>query len=122
MVQAVGEHLPFRDGLFDAVMIMQTLDHCASPERLLAQAHRVLRPAGQVLIQQVVQPGGQPPKTSWLRRWRRRLIGAAVDSSETKTHRFTSDGLPALLGPRFALTASQMPRTDNVFLRASAIK
>ena len=44
-----GTQLPFPDGRFDAVVTTTTLHHVPSPElqdRLLAEAHRVLRPGG----------------------------------------------------------------------------
>jgi SAM-dependent methyltransferase len=38
--------LPFRDGAFDVVVCEQVLEHLHGPERLVAEAARVLRPGG----------------------------------------------------------------------------
>jgi ubiquinone/menaquinone biosynthesis C-methylase UbiE len=44
--EADGRSLPFEAGAFDVVMFDSTLSHVAQPEGALAQAFRVLRPAG----------------------------------------------------------------------------
>ncbi len=43
-----AEHLDFPDSQFDAVVSNFGMLHLASPERALAEAHRVLRPGGHV--------------------------------------------------------------------------
>lgn len=45
-VQAVGEFLPFRNGTFDAVLLLNVLDHTEEPGRILRDVLRVLRPGG----------------------------------------------------------------------------
>ncbi|MFO0982577.1 MAG: methyltransferase domain-containing protein [Planctomycetota bacterium] len=42
-VQAVGEFLPFRNGTFDAVLLLNVLDHLEEPGRILRDVLRVLR-------------------------------------------------------------------------------
>lgn len=44
-----GPTLPHRDGVFDAVVLPQVLEHCPEPERLLDEAVRVLRPGGALV-------------------------------------------------------------------------
>jgi len=66
-VEGFGEELPYRDAAYDVVMIASALDHCADPPRVLAEARRVLRPGGRLLVIQgfeheAGQP--QPPGTS----------------------------------------------------------
>ena len=48
--QADGRELPFEDGSFDYVLSIDVLPHIPDPERLLAEARRVLRPGGHLLI------------------------------------------------------------------------
>ena len=55
---ATAEHLPFADGVFDAVWIFDVLEHVDSPERVLAEVARVLRPGGAFHI--VLPLEGQP--------------------------------------------------------------
>ncbi len=50
LVQANGEQLPFRDGSFDAVMLVQIFGGMRGWRRLVAEARRVLRQSGVLLI------------------------------------------------------------------------
>jgi ubiquinone/menaquinone biosynthesis C-methylase UbiE len=47
---ADGRVLPFDDATFDGVVFATTLCHVPEPERALAEAHRVLRPGGYLLV------------------------------------------------------------------------
>jgi SAM-dependent methyltransferase len=51
---ARGEALPFRDGAFDTVLGLSMLTYVPEPARVLAEAARVLRPGG-VLIMEFTQ-------------------------------------------------------------------
>jgi SAM-dependent methyltransferase len=42
--------LPFRDGSFDAVYSMGTIEHFHDPETALSEIHRVLRPGGRAVV------------------------------------------------------------------------
>lgn len=44
------ERLPFADATFDATYATEVIEHCAYPERWLADVLRVTRPGGRVLI------------------------------------------------------------------------
>jgi ubiquinone/menaquinone biosynthesis C-methylase UbiE len=55
---AVAEHLPFADGEFDFVWIFDVLEHVESPEQVLAEVVRVLKPGGRFHI--VLPLEGQP--------------------------------------------------------------
>lgn len=46
IVQGEGEHLPFPDASFDLVTAISVLEHTRDPERVFAEARRVLRPSG----------------------------------------------------------------------------
>jgi ubiquinone/menaquinone biosynthesis C-methylase UbiE len=50
LVQANGEHLPFRDGSFDAVMLVQIFGGMRGWRRLVGEARRVLRQSGVLLM------------------------------------------------------------------------
>lgn len=47
---ADGYDLPFADRSFDVVLLVAVLEHTSEPWRVLAEAHRVLRPGGRVII------------------------------------------------------------------------
>ena len=42
--------LPFRDGAFDLVVTLETIEHVLDPDALLAEAHRVLAPGGTLVL------------------------------------------------------------------------
>jgi ArsR family transcriptional regulator len=44
------ERLPIRNETIDLALLSQALHHAADPSRALAEAHRILRPGGRVLI------------------------------------------------------------------------
>ena len=44
------ERLPIPDRSVDLALLSQALHHAAEPERALAEAHRILRPSGRVLV------------------------------------------------------------------------
>jgi SAM-dependent methyltransferase len=50
LVQATGEHLPFRDGAFAGCRIERVLMHVEDPVAVLAEALRCLRPAGLITV------------------------------------------------------------------------
>lgn len=49
-VRAIAETLPFRDASFDVVLCQGSMDHFASPHRFFAEAARLLRPGGRLII------------------------------------------------------------------------
>lgn len=46
IVEGVAEDLPFEDASFDLVVAVSVLEHVKNPERVFAEAARVLRPGG----------------------------------------------------------------------------
>jgi SAM-dependent methyltransferase len=64
VVQGAGEHLPFGDCTFGAVIVVVTLCFADDPVAFLAEARRVLTPAGRLVI------GIVPLDSAWGRRYR----------------------------------------------------
>lgn len=64
---ASAEALPFPDEQFDAVLFTLVLCTASDPERALAGARRVLKPAGQLVIIEHVRG------TGWLARWQDKI-------------------------------------------------
>lgn len=70
-------HLPFRDEVADVVVAGEVLEHVEDPDRLVAEACRVLRPGGTLVLDTIAatwwgrfssvtvgerMPGGPPPR------------------------------------------------------------
>jgi SAM-dependent methyltransferase len=49
-VKGTAEALPFPDRTFDRALVVTTICFVDSPEKVLAEAHRVLRPGGKLVI------------------------------------------------------------------------
>jgi ubiquinone/menaquinone biosynthesis C-methylase UbiE len=56
LVQADGKRLPFRDATFDIVMLMQVIGAATHWHMLIAEARRVLRPTGALVVGHAVTP------------------------------------------------------------------
>jgi ubiquinone/menaquinone biosynthesis C-methylase UbiE len=50
VVEGVAEHLPFRDNRFDHALVVTTICFVDSPDDMVAEASRVLRPGGRLVI------------------------------------------------------------------------
>jgi ubiquinone/menaquinone biosynthesis C-methylase UbiE len=57
LVEADATALPFESGAFDLVATARTLHHVKRPEVILAEAARVLRPGGAMLVVDQLAPG-----------------------------------------------------------------
>ena len=58
---ADAQALPFRDGTFDSVVMVDVLHHLESPRSFLREASRVLRPRGRIVV---IEPAITP--LSWI--------------------------------------------------------
>ncbi len=45
-----AEHIPFRDNTFDAVSSLLAFSYLREPEKVLAEAYRVIRPGGSIAV------------------------------------------------------------------------
>ena len=83
------ERLPIADASVDVALLSQALHHAASPERALAEAHRILRPGGRVLVLDLREHGEAWVTAKLGDRWlgftdealRRLLAGAGFDET-----------------------------------------
>jgi SAM-dependent methyltransferase len=67
-VQADATRLPFRGTSFDAVTALNVLYHLPDPLPALREAHRVLRPGGQVLVSTISRTDSPEFRAYWIRR------------------------------------------------------
>ncbi|MCD6469721.1 methyltransferase domain-containing protein [Candidatus Bathyarchaeota archaeon] len=49
-IRAVGEHLPFKNEVFDFTLLTVTICFLDSPEKTILEARRVLRPQGEIAV------------------------------------------------------------------------
>jgi SAM-dependent methyltransferase len=45
-----GAVMPFGDGAFDLILLVETIEHVVDTQTLLSEARRVLRPGGQIAV------------------------------------------------------------------------
>jgi SAM-dependent methyltransferase len=86
----VEQPLPFEDESFDVVVAGELLEHVRDPERLVADARRVLRPGGRLV--------GSVPNAYRLPNRLRFLRGLAPERDPTHLHMFTPRDVAVLLG------------------------
>jgi SAM-dependent methyltransferase len=89
-----AEHLPFGDSEFDFVWILDVLEHVESPEQVLGEVARVLRPGGMFHI---VLPLEGQPRTLY------RLVGCGTRWTAKVRHGghiqvFSADRFKAMAG------------------------
>ena len=56
LVQADGRQLPFPDAMFDAVLLIQVFGRLRGWRKFIGEAHRVLRPAGALIVGRTKMP------------------------------------------------------------------
>jgi SAM-dependent methyltransferase len=49
-VEGVGENVPYPDNFFDALLILNVLDHCSDPEKVLGEIFRSLKGGGVLVL------------------------------------------------------------------------
>jgi SAM-dependent methyltransferase len=109
VVQADAANLPFGNGAVDAVVLLDVMEHVANPAAMVAEAHRVLRPGGYLVLSVPhrgllgwVDPLNVYPALR--RRWRSWPPLESADESASGRHRhFTVEEVRSLLGPSFAV-------------------
>jgi SAM-dependent methyltransferase len=123
-VEGFGEDLPYRDGIFDTCFLVATLDHCAEPSRVLAEAWRCLAPAGEILVLQTCRLPGLPGRARYSlklvgrnpRRLLSKLRRLLAGEPEKHMHRFEVGALAAALAEEsFADVRASGPIKKRVF-------
>jgi SAM-dependent methyltransferase len=60
VTNADARRLPFPDAAFDCVVLADVIEHIDAPEAVMNEAHRVLRPGGQILLTTPRRQGATP--------------------------------------------------------------
>ncbi len=122
LVQGVGESLPFADDSFDAVLLMGTLDHCRSPEEMLGQVARVLRPGGTLDVLQGLSARRDDGASGGVLRSLIRSLTGQQSPSARDTHLrsyASTEDVAALLAGWFEVQESAED-SGRAFVRATA--
>jgi SAM-dependent methyltransferase len=106
-VAARAEELPYPNGAFDAALALNVIDHVEDPARCLAEAARVLRPRGLLLLSCNVY------SRAWLllRAARVALLGER-NNDILHPHHFTAGSLLALARSRFEVLEASLRVVD----------
>jgi SAM-dependent methyltransferase len=112
-LRALGEYLPFQDGVFDRVLFATSLDHMIDPVAALWEARRVCRAGGQVLVWSGEKKPGAP-KPAESPDWYKTLV--VPDGAEDPFHfkRFTEEEVQHLLA------AAELPVAEHAVLPVDA--
>jgi SAM-dependent methyltransferase len=112
IIDAGAEAIPAADGSADAVLMLDVLEHLAQPDRAIAEARRVLRPGG-VLVVSVPHRGAlwRLDSLNLYRALRRRRptwprLDPATQSGGGAHRHFTLEEIDVLLHPSFVVDRS----------------
>lgn len=50
-IEGMGEELPYKDSYFNVILIINVLDHCSDPDRVLQEIHRCLCNGGILILE-----------------------------------------------------------------------
>jgi SAM-dependent methyltransferase len=95
-----GDRLPFPDGTFDCVAVVDMLEHVPDDEAFAAELARVIRPGGRLVV-------NTPHLKSTLLRRLRHALGQTDEKHGHLRPGYTLEGLATLLGPEFEMEGSR---------------
>jgi demethylmenaquinone methyltransferase/2-methoxy-6-polyprenyl-1,4-benzoquinol methylase len=95
-VAADALHLPFADGVFDAVTISFGLRNVSDPDAALAELARVTRPGGRLVVCEFSRPTWAPFRVAW-NAGLQRVLPAVADrvSSNPAAYRYLGESIRA---------------------------
>jgi SAM-dependent methyltransferase len=112
-VRAAGSALPLASGCSSAVLLLDVLAHVGSPRRTLAEAARVLRPGGTLVIK-------TPNRPRWVYRLAARLparAAASLTHLPRQLHAATPQGLERALEDLSIDVVRSVPSKEPLKLR-----
>jgi SAM-dependent methyltransferase len=93
---ADGTSLPFRDQSFDAILLVDILEHTDAPERIVAETRRLLRPGGIAIA---TVPWAYHPYVRYT--WLRKLLSSRTTIDEHPDAPFRLNMLTSLFADDF---------------------
>jgi SAM-dependent methyltransferase len=98
--QLTGDRLPFPDAAFDAIVVVDMLEHVPDEAAFVAEVARVLKPGGRLVV-------NTPHRKHTLLRRLRHALGQTDEKHGHLRPGYTTERLAELLGPTFKLDASR---------------
>lgn len=96
-VRGLGEYLPFRNGLFDQVLFVTSLDHFIDPRPPITEAARVVRPGGDICVW-IGEKDKNAPKPTASNEWYEKLRVPQGADDRFHFKRFTAREFEGYLG------------------------
>lgn len=100
---ADGTRLPFRNRSFDAILLVDILEHTDAPERIVAETKRLLRPGGVAIA---TVPWAYHPYVRFT--WLRKLLSSRKTIDEHPDAPFRLDMLESLFADGFATLCTRL--------------
>jgi SAM-dependent methyltransferase len=95
--QIDGEAMPFKDGAFDQVIVVDFLEHVPDDRGIARELARILKPGGRLIINVPhLKPGSRLNRL-------RKAIGLTDEWHGHLRPGYTSEGLGEILGPAFVI-------------------
>lgn len=106
--RALADRLPFRNGVFDGVVLPSSLDHAIAPRAALAEARRTLRSGGTLVVLETLRPDDET-----YRRWRAAAVANPARYNRWHHWAFVEDDLRRLVASAgFCLTSFERAPSD----------
>jgi ubiquinone/menaquinone biosynthesis C-methylase UbiE len=112
-VKGDAHELPFEAASFDGAIMVDTLHHLERPELAVAEARRVLKPGGLVIVAEVERQPGEPVR-GCNRYTRRELIALLANAGFTSVRLRTTAGMYMAATAREAMGARRTYATEHV--------
>jgi ArsR family transcriptional regulator len=106
------EDVPLKDNSFDLVLLSQALHHAQHPERAIAEAYRILKPGGQVMIIDLLEHHFEKAHELYADVW--------LGFSENKLYQFLKDA--GFRQPEVNVVAREAEEPNFQTVLASAVK
>ncbi|GAQ89536.1 hypothetical protein KFL_005340010 [Klebsormidium nitens] len=123
-----SQHLPHKDGTFDAVLISLAIQYLERPKEIIQEIARVLAPGGLLIVTFSKHSYGEKAVAGWLRRTAEKRLDlvksmlqtAGFEDIETVlTHELGDENVSTLSDPFYAIVGVKRENTD---LRTEALE
>ncbi len=115
--QDLNQPIAFPDASFDTIVLSDVLEHIRTPEELVREMHRVLRPGGHVVMNVPFYYGLHEQPFDYYRYTRHALKSMAEDAGFSVVHLEAIGGVPEIIADLVAKTAMTFPYVGRTVAR-----